>query len=294
MDETRDEGRNTAREALRTAAFLMMGIVLLPRPEAAAQQVENRFQVAPALLRGEDVTSVGVRWTVRRAVGGRFTHDTFPRRFQVDVSTEGAAALDPAANPEAIRAGAQVGWFVALFRPPTDPDPTDPDAVPVGGFDYGSLSGGAAAALESDQRFREVDAVLGARVAYVNSRQDFPWPLLPGVRLRFGAVLPLASEIAERIDAHTRGDVYAAWHVPLFATPLVVHGELWYWNAFGANLEDARAEDGLFGSAALAYAIAAPLGDLTLHEVFVRWSGGEAPVRPADRKAWMIGIVIGR
>ncbi len=261
---------------------------------AHAQQVARELRIAPAVFRGEDVTTVGARWSIRDAFGGNFRGDVYPRRMQAEFSTTGAAALDPEANPETIRAGGAAGWFIALFRPPIDPDPTDPDAVPVGGFDYGSVSIGLSADVESDQRFREVNAALGGRVAYVNSRQDYPWPLLPAVRLQFGAILPLATEAEDRIDAHTRGDLYAAWHLPLPQTPIIAHAELWYWSALDAELQDQRTETGLFGSIALAYRVAAPLAEITIHEVFVRWSSGEAPVRPGSQSAWMIGIVAGR
>lgn len=280
--------------------FAVALLILVPVAGAGAQEASSlhdgsTLRIAPSLMRSDAATSVGLRWSARQVFDGAVTHDRFPRRFRADLRAEGAAAWDADANPETIQASLSAGWFVALFEPPTDPDPTDPDAVPEGGFDYGSVSIGAAAEFESDQLFDEVNAVLGARVAYVNSRQDFPWPLLPGLRLEFGAVLPLATELSERVDAHTRGDVYAAWHVPLFATPFTAHAELWYWNAFGADDESARVRtlEGLFGSVALAYGFSVPLGQLTLHEVFVRWSGGDAPVRATDRRSWMIGIVVG-
>lgn len=280
--------------------FALALLWLIPVGGAGAQEAgylrdQSMLRIAPSLLRSDAATSIGLRWAARRVFDGAVTHDRFPRRFRADVGTEGTAALEPDANPETIHASLSAGWFVALFEPPTDPDPTDPEAAPEGGFDYGSVSMGAAAEFESDQLFDEVNAVLGARMAYVNSRQDFPWPLLPGVRLEFGAVLPLATELSERVVAHTRADVYAAWHVPLFTTPLTVHAELWYWNAFGADGESAavRTLEGLFGSVALAYGFSVPLGQLTVHEVFVRWSGGEAPVRATDRRSWMIGIVVG-
>lgn len=290
----RDGGADRNQEFRSVRRWLFTWALILLAAPVQAQQIDNEIRIAPVVLRGEDATTVGVRWSIRQALGGRFQGDVFPRRMQAELATTGAAALNPDAHPETIRAGGSAGWFIALFKPPIDPDPTDPDAVPEGGFDFGSLSIGAAADVESDQRFREVNAALGGRLAYVNSRQDYPWPLLPALRLQFGAVLPLASESADRVDSHTRGDVYAAWHLPVPQTPVIAHAELWYWNAFEADLQGMRSDDGLFGSVALAYRLAAPLAELTIHEVFVRWSTGDAPVRAGSREAWMVGIVVGR
>jgi outer membrane protein OmpA-like peptidoglycan-associated protein len=274
-------------------------LLLAPNTAGAQQRLKQSFTVGPAVLTGEtNQYTLGARWDWNGTREGRYVGDRFPRALGGSFRTAGTVALEPEHNPDLLHVSANGGFFIGLREPSRETH--DPNQPNIGGFDVGSVFLAARVGLESDQRFDEANGTVGGEVRYVVSRLDGLWPLMPAVHARYSAVLPLASALRDRTgipsDNHGRFDLNTVWHVPVFRTGLTLHADLLYWNAQRREPELAALNtgDGFFSSLALGYGLDRRLGSIPIHEVFVRWSGGEQPVASADRSAWMVGIVAGR
>jgi hypothetical protein len=285
-----------ARAALVLLASLL---VLHPAPGQAQERSTPAFTIGPALLRGDgDRYTLAARWRWEGRRQGDWKRDRFPYATGLTAHTRGTVAIRPEHNPEPLDAGVNAGVFLALRAPSIETE--DPDQPNIGGFDVGSVFLAGQLGMESDQRFDETNGRVAAEVRYVVSRLDGLWPLVPAVHASYAAVLPLNSALRDRAGVesktHGRFDLNTVWHVPVFRTPLTVHADLLYWNAQHDEpaLGALDIGDGLFASLGLGYGTRWRVGAIPIHEVFVRWSGGELPVAPRDRRAWMLGVVAGR
>ena len=286
----------------RAALIACAAIATLPIHGAYAQLApqSDTLRVSPSMFSAEGgPTSVGARWLARKVIGGRLQGERLPRIVNGLLETHGAAALDPDANAELLGALADVGMFISLYAPGRDVDP-DPDAPPVGGFNYGAVRVAFRAELESDQQLDHVRSLFGGGLRYTFSQAGMLRSLVPSFFVGYSAAVPLKSPSVGGVElddeAHSRFDANVVWRLPVWTAPFVVHADLRYWSANGADpgLVATGADEGMSRAFTLAAQTRWRIRQIEIPEVFLRWSGGEQPILLEHRKAWTLGVVTAR
>ena len=299
----------------RSAGTLLAVLaMLLPGDIARARAIEAQetgrafsLSVAPGVLRPE-----GGDWTpaLKFDIDGRIRKHVVRTRYPYSPyargEARGALGLDADDNPEQLRASGAAGIAVDLYGASEVPfDPANVNAPASSStFDYGTISLGAQLDLRSDQRARHVLGALQAELLYVHDHQRGLWPFVPAVALAYGIRRPLRSELLDDLaierESHAQLDANAVWHLSLDRAflpsplrPFWLHGDVRYFGAYGTEdaIEAAGLDQGSYVAATLAYRARRQV--MSVHEVFLRWSDGELQTRTGDRRAWMIGVVIG-
>jgi hypothetical protein len=283
-----------ARRAAGAALVVLASTGTLP---AMAQ--EPGLRLGPTLLRADGETTLGARATYRwdnHAVspGGRL-----PWARSAGITADLPGTVDPDRNPESLRAELRGGVFLSLFNPPSPP----PDPVPgerYGSWNYGYLSASARLSVEAPQRLDRADFLAGVVLIYEHDQYQGLW-FLPELRLAADRGICAGCDLPSGVEGDrdfTRLEGEAAWYVPLdrhwMPDPL---RPLWLRpgvraflsRGMGEVLDAQRPDEGVGGRVELAYRLD---DSRWLHEVYLRWSGGNVPVFRGDRRAWGVGVTV--
>lgn len=279
--------------------LLLAGVLLSGTRDAAHAQLRLR----PTALRTDGDVLPALRISFDHRAGGLDVRGSFPREWTWAAQADAPIVWDAERNPESLRAALSGGLQISLYRPPPAPGPGGPTIDdPGAAWNYGYVALELLAAAESPQDMDFADVVLGGALTYEHDQYTRLW-FLPEVRLAVGAAFCAGcDELSDADDTdHLRLDAEAGWNIPLDRTwaPAILR-PVWLrlrgrvFQPWGVSEDltagdDAtlRSEGGRSGSAELAYRV----DDVQwLHEVFVRWHGGELPVQPHERHAWRIGI----
>lgn len=288
----------------------LIAAVALALPSATHAQDrydEPLVAVSPALLRHDGDYTVAARFA---AVAGSRRHDlsrAFPASRFWRAEARGTLAARERANPDPIAIDLAGGISLSLAKPAVivfDPENVDaPGRAMV--FDYGDVSLGAQARLETNQPFTETRGSFSAEVVYTHDRQDGAWPLVPSLYAAAGVARSFESELRDSLlvrdpESYVRLAGGVAWHVsadrgwmPASLRPVWLHAEIDVYREAGVEdtLAVTGANDGTRVVLGAAYRLLGRERRI-VDELFLRWTNGETPALPAPRKAWMLGIVL--
>lgn len=297
---------------MRLARLVMVvplcGTSMLAAQERAEDPV---FSVAPALLHQNDDYTIAARFN---ALLGSRRHEVtraFPRSRYWRAEARGTLAADADLNPDPLSLGVAGGVSWSLAKPRVIPfDPAEVDAPGSAmEFDYGDLSLGALADVETNQRRTEARFAFNLELVYTHDHQRGIWPFVPSIYAIVGAGRSLASasrdsQAISETESYLRLTGGAAWHLsadrtwmPAFARPIWLHATVDLYREDGDERATVPPGDpigtGAFDGTRVTLGAAYRL--LTaergvVDEIFVRWTNGETPTLPAPRKAWMLGV----
>ncbi len=233
-----------------------------------------------ALVRTDVGTTGAVRWDLgaRREFGEEDPAKTWFLPGFIRAGTGGTAALDAARNPEGFRLSAAAGIA--------------PQYLDVANqVDSGFFEFGAQFDVASDQRFDRVDAAVSLLGAYVNTSRGW-WSFIPSAEGTWGTARALEAEVAAERVWRSRAAVDATWRfragdlprIPASLSPFTLHLRLRAFRDGGDGGRTGVEEEGVFGAAALVYAV-----DRLGGSVFIRHSQGTLPTSLERPRAWSVG-----
>jgi hypothetical protein len=276
------------------AALLASGLLL--SGTYAGLEGQDGLRLRPTAILADGSVVPALRLTARHE-SGALVIGPFPREWGWAVEADAPLTWDRRRNPEPLRAELRGGLHLSLFGPRVPPEgvPT-PDHDP--GPSHGYLAFHLRAAAEAPQRPSQADVAVGFSARFEHDEVDRLW-FLPELGLGFGAVACVRCDLPEDEGrVHPRLEVEAGWNVPLDRawTPdplrplwLRVRGRAFRTWGMSPAAEALRHERGGWGSAELAYAVDRAH---RIQEVYVRWHGGDLPVRLRERRAWAAGITL--
>lgn len=297
-----------------TRLTMVSAVVLLASPALAAQEGEQEpvVAVAPTILEQDGDYTVGARFDL---LAGSRRHEVtraFPRSRYWRVEAKGTLAADADLNPDPLSLGAAGGVAWSLAKPRVIVfNPANVDAPESAmEFDYGDISLGFQGLMEMNQPRTEGRVSLNLELIYTHDHQGGIWPFIPSVYAMIGAARSLTSDVRDSLSisdtqSYVRLAGGAAWHlsadrswVPVFMRPVWLHAEIDVYREDGGTTMiggpgGARQGplDGTRVALGAAYRILAVDRGL-IDEVFIRWTNGETPTLPGNRKAWRVGILL--
>jgi hypothetical protein len=264
-------------------------------PDAAAQRSTQELRIRPALVVDEPMLGMRLTAAVTRA---QLHIGAYPRDWFIAASADAPLFTTAERNPETLRGRLHGGLQLSLFRPSTPvgqaPSPDDPEP-----WNYGYVAVQLGAGVEAPQALGTADITVGGALAYEHDQYHRLW-FVPELRIAYDAVFCVdcaapdgAGAIAED-DTGWRVDGEIGWSVP--ADHAWVPGALKpFWlrlrgRAFrtsGLHVEPVRNDEGLSGSAELAYRCdrCGPV-----HEVYVRGHDGRLPQQLREKRAVTAGV----
>lgn len=288
------------RGVLRVASVVVVvlsGMAALSPDSVRAQ--ERGLRLGPSLLRADGETTFGARATYRWDNHAVRRSGRLPWARSAGIAANLPGTVDPDRNPESLRAEIRGGAFLSLFNPPSPP----PDPVPgerYGSWNYGYLSASARLSVEAPQRLDRADLLAGVVLIYEHDQYQELW-FLPELRLAADRGVCAGCDLPPGVEGDrdfTRLEGEAAWYVPLdrswMPDPL---RPLWLrpgvraflFRGMGDGLDAQRPDEGVGARMELAYRLD---DSRWLHEVYLRWSGGNVPVFRGDRRVWGGGLTV--
>lgn len=292
---------------MRRLALLAFSLCLAGVVGAQESAEQPAFRLSPALLKVEDDYTGAAR--VELLLGDR-RHDVsraFPSSRYWRIEGKGAVAIDPDLNPDPLVLDVAGGLAISIAKPRRitfNPDDVDAPGSAME-FDYGDVSIGAQAHIETNQRRTEARAAFSGELIYTHDHQRAVWPFIPSVYALVGAARTLASEMRDSLslpddESFLRLEAGAAWHLsadrgwmPSAFRPVWLHAELALYREAGVDdlVETLGLNDGTRVAFGAAYRFMGEERGL-VEEIFLRWTNGETPSLPAPRKAWALGVVL--
>lgn len=285
------------RPAVLFAAIMLVAALMLVATTAGAHA---QLRVRPTLLRTDGDVLPALRLSFEHRSSGLDAVGSFPREWTWAALADAPVVWNADRNPESLRGALSAGLQISLYKPPPPPPETGPTIDDAGAeWNYGYVALELLGAVEAPQDVEFADITLGGVVVYEHDQYTRLW-FVPEVRLSFGTVLCASCDVTDGVadDDHLRLDGELGWNIPMdrawVPTPLKpvwlrLRGRMFQpWGLDDELIADApRNEGGQWGSAEVAYRV----DDIEwLHEVFVRWHGGELPVQLRERHAWRAGV----
>lgn len=281
---------------------VMLAAVMLAAPTAGAHA---QLRLRPTVLRTDGDVLPALRLSFEHRSAGLDAVGSFPREWTWAAIADAPIVWNASRNPESLRGALSAGLQISLYKPPPPPPETGPTIDdPGAAWNYGYVAFELLAAVEAPQDVEFADITLGGVIVYEHDQYTRLW-FVPELRASFGTVLCASCDDTDSAgvdaatdDQHLRIDAELGWNIPmdrawvpgpLKPVWLRLRGRMFQpWGLNEEFLEDTpRSEGGRWGSAEVAYRV----DDIAwLHEVFVRWHGGELPVQLRERHAWRVGV----
>jgi hypothetical protein len=256
---------------------------------AGAQALEVRPMV---VLDGGPTGGVRLTSKISRE---RIEIGPFPRSWHIATLADLPFLLESERNSETLRARVDTGLLLSLFRPSTPvgalPSPDDPDP-----WNYGFVSAQVTVGAEAPQEVNTADMTVGGSVAYGHDQYHRLW-FVPEGRVGWDAVFCVDCDPAPGDDDDTgsRLQVELGWSIPADREWMPVPLRPLWLRLRGRGFETRgltgvaplRSDDGLWGSAELAYRCDA-CGPV--HEVYVRGHTGRLPLFLREERTVMGGV----
>ena len=262
---------------------------------AASRALDAQWlEVRPNLVL-DGAPTAGVRIT-SNASRERDLIGPLPRSWHLASFVDAPLLLAAERNPETLRARLDGGLLLSLFRPSIPvggvPSPDDPEP-----WNYGFIAVQASLGIETSQRANDADLSIGGSIEYGHDRYQRLWFVPEGrIGWDFVGCSGCAEGSAERVSG-SRGHAEIGWSIPadrewmpgaLRPLWLRLSGRGFVSSGFG-DAVPVRNEDGLWGSAELAYRCDA-CGPV--HELYVRAQAGRVPVSLPEEQAVLIGVAL--
>jgi len=277
------------------AAGAAAAALALPFAPAAAQEFcapTSAFKVAPAVIR-DDAADWGLGLKAS-ADACRSRHDfseDFPRSSYLRGALEGQVAFAELRIPHQIAASLGVGFSMSLSKVNTSGGIEDDFYL----FHHGFLGLGARGQYEASANLDEQAIAGGAELRYVDPLRWF----LPSAVVTWQWVQPVRSEGREMLGvavaSHGRLVLQGYWLIGLGSRVRAeIDGTLF--RAYGLEdaLEATGWASGEYLAATLEYVTGARIGPVYLGSVFVQYGTGQLPTDAKDRRAWTVGVEVGR
>ncbi|NBC27800.1 MAG: hypothetical protein GVY08_13130 [Bacteroidetes bacterium] len=215
----------------------------------------------------------------------------FQRYIEFDLDAVGSLLYRPSLNPKHHQVDLFLGYLV-VFEKTAGGDQLGQD---IELKNYGSLSVGLNAAVESNQTLTEQNLDQGAELRYINESK----PLVPIVELSYLFVLPYRSDFREELD--TENNMFQRFEARAFWTILLgrflLNPDFRYFRSsdLSATLKENGLDEGFHSAVSFGYVVgerdSGPLQYIDY--LYLQYNRGQFPVYLDNRETIEAGIRFG-